>query len=96
MLPLPPEDAVMPAEVGTRRAKAGAACPRVGAGFGDIAYSPVKTVAFSPEPVPVQKHLINYEWRDVLCRKGIVDCGSEPSNRIWDDAPNAPHLPQAL
>ena len=48
-------------------------------------YSPAIRVAFEPEPNPVQKTLVKYEWREVLCRKGILNCRQEPRNRLWDE-----------
>ncbi len=63
-----------------------------GTGFGEARYSPVITVQFEPERSPVQKTLVKYEWRDVLCRKGILHCGRETGNRIWDDG-YAPYPP---
>ncbi len=66
-----------------------------GTGFGDARYSPVITVAFEPERSPMQKTLVKYEWREVLCRKGILSCGRETGNRLWDDlyAPYPPGYP---
>lgn len=66
---------------------------RAGTGFGDEHYSPTIRVAFNPEKRPVQKTLIKYEWRDVLCRKGILHCWKEPHNRLWDEAEYAPYPP---
>jgi hypothetical protein len=64
-----------------------------GTGFGDEHYSPTIRVAFEPEKRPVQKTLIKYEWREVLCRKGILYCQKEPSNRLWDEDEYAPYPP---
>ena len=64
-----------------------------GTGFGDAQYSPVVTVQFEPERDPVQKTLIKYEWREVLCRKGILSCGRELGNRLWDEDGYAPYPP---
>jgi hypothetical protein len=76
------------------RDKAGAATEQsAGTGFGDSAYSPALTVAFEAERSPVQKTLVKYEWREVLCRKGIVYCGETPRNRLWDNAQYAPFPP---
>ena len=66
---------------------------RAGTGFGDEQYSPVIRVAFEPDLTPVQKTLVKYEWREVLCRKGILNCGHEPKNRLWDEAEYAPFPP---
>ena len=64
-----------------------------GTGFGDEQYSPVIRVAFEPELTPVQKILVKYEWREVLCRKGILICRQEPKNRLWDEDEYAPFPP---
>ena len=55
-----------------------------GTGFGEGKYSPSVRVAFEPEPVAAEEHFLKYEWRETLCRKGIIDCGP-PRNRFWDD-----------
>jgi len=64
-----------------------------GTGFGEPHYSPVVKVAFEPELNPVQKTLVKYEWRSVLCRKGILNCRRESSNRLWDEGEYAPYPP---
>ena len=64
-----------------------------GTGFGDAQYSPVVTVQFEPERSPVQKTLVKYEWREVLCRKGILSCNREIGNRLWDEDGYAPYPP---
>jgi hypothetical protein len=66
---------------------------RAGTGFGDEHYSPTIRVAFIPEKRPVQKTLIKYEWREVLCRKGILFCQADPRNRLWDEDEYAPYPP---
>ena len=63
-----------------------------GTGFGDAQYSPTVQVAFEPEAAPCQKTLIKYEWRDRLCRKGILR-RQETGNRLWDDGEYAPFPP---
>lgn len=64
-----------------------------GTGFGGAQYSPVVHVQFDPEHAPVQKHLIKYEWRDVLCRKGLLRCDRDTGNRLWDEGGYAPFPP---
>ena len=66
---------------------------RAGTGFGDEQYSPVIRVVFEPDLTPAQKTLIKYEWREVLCRKGILNCRLEPKNRLWDEDEYAPYPP---
>ena len=74
--------------------KSGAARDQAaGTGFGDAQYSPVIRVAFEPEPNPVQKILVKYEWREVLCRKGILNCQEEPGNRLWNEDEFAAYPP---
>jgi hypothetical protein len=62
-----------------------------GTGFGDERYSPVVRVAFAPERMPIQKTLIKYEWRETLCRKGLLDCRAQRRTRLWDDGGYAPY-----
>jgi len=64
-----------------------------GTGFGDEQYSPVVKVAFEPAGVPLQKTLVKYEWREVLCEKGILNCRHETRNRLWDRDGYAPYPP---
>lgn len=65
-----------------------------GTGFGDGKYSPVIKVEFKPENIPFQKILVKYEWRDTLCKKGIIKCRStKESNRLWNDDEYAPYPP---
>jgi hypothetical protein len=64
-----------------------------GTGFGDERYSPAIRVAFEPEKQPIQKTLIKYEWREALCRRGILDCRLEARNRLWDEDEYAPFPP---
>jgi len=55
-----------------------------GTGFGEETDSPSIKVAFRPEPRAAERHFLKYEWRDTLCRKGIIDCRWS-RNRFWDD-----------
>jgi hypothetical protein len=64
-----------------------------GTGFGNERYSPAIQVSFEPESTPIQKRLIKYEWREVLCRKGILVCRGEEQNRLWDADDYAPFPP---
>ena len=66
-----------------------------GTGFGDPRYSPVVKVEFEPESVPIQKTLIKYEWRETLCKKGLLQCGHERRNRLWDNDGYAPFPPES-
>jgi len=64
-----------------------------GTGFGERQYSPTVRVAFEPERTPVQRTLIKYEWREILCKKGILNCGEVIGNRLWDENGYAPYPP---
>lgn len=70
-----------------------AARDEAGTGFGNEQYSPVVRVEFEPESNPVEKFLVKYEWRDELCRKGIIQCRPEAKNRLWDSDEYAPYPP---
>ncbi len=83
-----------PSPESSARSKAGVAKDEsAGTGFGDQRYSPTIKVAFEPEGTPALKTLIKYEWREALCRKGILACGQEPRNRLWDEDEYAPYPP---
>jgi hypothetical protein len=64
-----------------------------GTGFGESRFSPTVRVAFDPERTPFQKTLVKYEWREVLCRKGIVHFGTNTGSRLWDEGEYAPCPP---
>ena len=64
-----------------------------GTGFGDERYAPAVRIAFEPERMSIQKTLIKYEWRETLCRKGLLDCRAQRGNRLWDDDGYAPYPP---
>lgn len=66
---------------------------RAGTGFGEEQYSPVINVSFDPEDTPIQKTLIKYEWHEILCQKGIIECRHDPENRLWDEDDYAPYPP---
>ena len=80
----------------SKKADRASAQESAGTGFGDAQYSPVVTVQFEPEQSPLQKTLVKYEWREVLCRKGIISCGRETGNRLWDGDGYAPYPPGYL
>ena len=58
-----------------------------GTGFGEEEYSPSVRVPFRTHRRPVEKIFIKYEWRQTLCRIGVIDCRPPrtPHNRFWDD-----------
>jgi hypothetical protein len=51
------------------------------------------TVQFEPEDRPLRKTFIKYAWRETLCRNGILTCGQERKNRLWDHEAYAPYPP---
>jgi len=55
-----------------------------GTGFGHDTYSPAVKVHFEPERLPIEKILVKYEWREVLCSKGVLTCSDAKSKRLWD------------
>jgi hypothetical protein len=59
-----------------------------GTGYGREEYSPSVAVAFEPEAVPWEKTFIKYEWRETLCRLGVIRARAPQSlpNRLWDGA----------
>jgi hypothetical protein len=64
-----------------------------GTGFGEEMYSPARKVEFQADPRVAERHFLKYEWRETLCKKGIVDC-RWPKNRFWDDDDDyAPYPP---
>jgi hypothetical protein len=69
---------------------------RAGTGFGEEKRSPSIRVDFQPESRVAERHFLKYEWRDTLCRKGIVDCRWS-KNRFWDDDEGyAPYPPDRI
>lgn len=82
-------------EEGTPRSPAGGkSAEAAGTGFGDEQYSPSIRVRFHPERRVAERHFLKYEWRDTLCRKGVVDCRFS-RNRFWNDEDDgyAPYPP---
>lgn len=65
----------------------------VGTGFGEGKYSPTVKVEFEPERRPFEKLLVKYEWRESLCRKGLLECRKAEPNRLWDGDGYAPYPP---
>lgn len=65
-----------------------------GTGYGSPEYSPSRVVAFESEGAALEKIYVRYEWRETLCRQGIIACRSaEPPNRLWDADGYAPPPP---
>jgi hypothetical protein len=55
-----------------------------GTGYGDRRDEPAVRVAFEAESRASSRVFLKYEWRETLCRKGVIDC-REPENRFWPD-----------
>ena len=57
-----------------------------GTGYGSEEYSPSIAVAFEPEATAYEKTFIKYEWRETLCRLGVIRAQppQPPRNRMWD------------
>lgn len=57
-----------------------------GTGYGSEEYSPSIAVAFEPEALAYEKTFIKYEWRETLCRLGVIRVHppQPPRNRMWD------------
>ena len=58
-----------------------------GTGFGREEYSPTRRVHFKANNQPSFKHFFKYEWRNTLCKQGIVNCNyyekHKEHNRFW-------------
>jgi len=65
-------------------AATGAAESEPGTGYGDRRVEGAVRVKFRAAPHEAARVLIKYEWRETLCRRGILDC--EPANRLWKDS----------
>jgi len=87
-----PGDAPAPARSENKAAESDSA----GTGFGQENYAPAVEVQFEPWSVPVQKVIVKYEWHDVLCKKGLINCHSAGRNRLWHEefAPIPPNYPR--
>jgi hypothetical protein len=85
--------AVPPAERSAQGKSGMARDESPGTGFGREQYSPTIEVAFAPQSTPLQKTLFKYEWREVLCKRGILNCRREARNRLWDEDVYAPFPP---
>ena len=58
-----------------------------GTGFGNEEYSPTINVRFKAKNQVAFKHFYKYEWRNTLCKQGIIDCHNyerpREHNRFW-------------
>lgn len=66
------------------------AAPAAGTGFGRAERSESRTVEFTPLTNSFFKHFYKYEWRNSLCKRGIIVCRAtpkkKPQNRFWQDS----------
>ena len=74
--------------------KSSAAQEDAGTGYGREEFSPSVTVAFEPEAQPWEKTFVKYEWRDTLCRLGVIR-PLPPRNRFWSDGYAPPPPPRS-
>lgn len=79
---------------GSRAQKKATAEQDAGTGYGREEYSPSVTVAFEPEAQAWEKTFVKYEWRDTLCRLGVIR-PLPPRNRFWDDGYAPPPPPRS-
>lgn len=61
-----------------------------GTGYGDRDWSPSRRVDFDPHRKPFARYFLKYEWRETLCKKGIIRCHRERyserrHNRMWNE-----------
>lgn len=68
-----------------------------GTGFGREEYSPTIKVNFKAKNNPSFKHFFKYEWRNTLCKRGIVNCNyyenDRRNNRFWPRETNNGYAP---
>ena len=68
-----------------------------GTGFGREEYSPTIRVNFKAKNNPSFKHFFKYEWRNTLCKRGIVNCNyyedNRRNNRFWPRETNNGYAP---
>ncbi len=68
-----------------------------GTGFGREEYSPTIRVNFKAKNNPSFKHFFKYEWRNTLCKRGIVNCNyyedDRRNNRFWPRETNNGYAP---
>jgi hypothetical protein len=69
-----------------------------GTGFGREEYSPTIRVNFKAKHKPSFKHFYKYEWRNTLCKRGIVNCNNyendyNNNNRFWPRESNNGYAP---
>ena len=85
-------------EMSKRSAKAESkSLESAGTGYGHEEYSPVQVVTFEPERKALETIHFKYEWRETLCKLGVIGCYEPPrrqANRLWDHGGYAPPPPR--
>lgn len=56
-----------------------------GTGYGDLRSEYATQVEFNAESRVSQQIFLKYEWRENLCRQGILTCADDPPNRFWPE-----------
>ncbi len=79
------------ADAGSAARESSAAEDRAGTGFGERQWSHSRRVHFDADRTPAFRHIVKYEWRSALCRRGLAAC--DPGNRMWPDTGFAPRPP---
>lgn len=68
------------------------AAKEAGTGFGREEHSASRQVSFRPKASVSAKYFYKYEWRESLCKRGVISCYQDdyrqPENRFW---PNGGH-----
>ena len=68
-----------------------------GTGFGNQEYSPTVNVRFTAKSTPAFRHFLKYEWRNTLCKRGVINCDryndNNPPNRFWPQEVNNGYAP---
>lgn len=68
-----------------------------GTGFGEEEYSPTVRVTFKAKNKPIIKQFIKYEWRESLCKRGVINCHNyrddRDDNRFWPEDSNHGYAP---
>ncbi|MEZ5500953.1 MAG: hypothetical protein R3E77_16175 [Steroidobacteraceae bacterium] len=55
-----------------------------GTGWGESRREPARRVHFVAAAMPSQRIFLKYEWRETLCRRGLLDCIDDAvPNRFW-------------
>lgn len=65
---------------------------QAGTGFGETTYSPAREIRFETEKMVAEKIVLKYEWRQELCKKGIIGCA--PKNRLWPEGGGFAPIPR--